>query len=212
MYQALAYNTFQRIKNDMNTGYFLVEFEMLSPSDASQWPTYFGIDRLPWRSVDDKYYSGELPSELAALRMQSLNCHVSGLSFGTLTSINEVERLAGTCDMSSKKRRQILAVDYLGTVIEAMSTSVDETCGIGFDAYADGYGSILNLGFVQHPSIFGQFLKKLNENGLFTSLQDLKEYIDHYMRIAVDENLEIIDNAAWIYVYRIVSIQELTSV
>lgn len=196
----------------MDTGYFLVDVGHLDSGEAGRFPPYLGIDRSPWRSVDEKYYAGELPSDLAALRKQSFRNHVVGLSFGTLASIHEVERLAKAGGESAAKGLQILVVEFLGSVTEAVTAFSDASCGIGFDAYADGFGSILNLGFVQRPDIFGTFLEKLNEYGLFTSVQDIQQYVAHYKCVAVAANLEIIEDSVPVLVYRIIGIHDLRSV
>lgn len=196
----------------MNTGYFLVDIERVPSNEANRWPSYSGIDRSPWRNVDEKYYADKLPNDLVVLRKQSFRSHIMGLSFGTLASIRDVEQFAKVCDASDARRLQILTVEFLGSVFEAEMTLGDASCGLGLDAYVDGYGSILNLGFVQRPELFEMFLGKLNKYGLFNSIQDIQQYAVHYKEIATTANLEVIEDLAAVLVYHVTDIHDVASV
>lgn len=193
----------------MKTGYFLVDAEQPSLNADYSSPVYFGIDRSPWRGVDEKYYAGELSNEMKALRKKSFSNHVLGLSFGTLSSIDEVKLLAGTCDKNTSMNSQILKIKFLGSIAETAIFFNDESQGVGFDVYADGYGSLISLGLVEHPEFFRIFHEKLNKFGLFQSLMDIQQYVTYYKEVMYAENLEIIDDFSTLFIYRIVKIYDL---
>lgn len=194
----------------MNTGFFLVQIERLQSSSVGN-PPYFGIDRSPWSCVDEKFYGGKLPSDLVDLRKNSFENNVGALSFGMLVSEHEVVRLAKACGDAEAKDSQILAVESLGPITKTVTANDDDFCGLGFDAYADGFGSLLYLGIVQRPDLFGRFLAKLNGYGLFTTLSDIQQYVAEYLCIAAPANLEVIEDSAQVWIYRIVGIHDLTA-
>lgn len=192
----------------MNTGYFLAQLERTA-STSIAFPVYLGIDRSPWKCVDEKYYSDALPRELAELRKNSFEYQIGNLSFGLLKSRESVERLAKACDQPEAKYSQILTVESMGP-LPAIANE-NSPPGLGFDAYADGFGSLIALGILQRPEVFGSFVQSLNENGLFDSLSDLRIYVAEYSRKAVTENLEVIAAPSQVWVYRITQIDDLKS-
>jgi hypothetical protein len=183
------------------TAYFLVN-RVPQPPTSVGLPAYRGVDRSPWDCVDALYYAGKLSPELVAKRRASFERHDGNLSFGTVASAQEARYLAAACNVASPAV-SILAVRPIGTLDELGGDSV-RSSSLGFDAYVDGYGSLIALGIVQIAESFPEIRSSLTKAGLFRSLEDVRAYWRRYLEVSENLDLEPLAGAGPVWIYELV--------
>ena len=172
-----------------------------SPAFSQPHSTYKGLDRGMWRCVDDAYYGGRLPAELAELRKRSRSKFVGNLSVGTLASVEEAFQLAAISECN--KTAVVLAVELVGNLNESEPAPFGESKCLGFDVYIDGYGSIISLGIGTRPDLFRDFSRQLNSHGLFATIKDIDTYLHVYSRVEELGNLEPLASSGPALIYEI---------
>ena len=174
--------------------------------DGSGLKVYRGIDRDPWRCVDDLYYDKKLSSNLVALVKHSHRNYIGNFSAGTVATVEEARQLLAACENKSKDY-EIIGLDCLSEDDGQRDISVMQY-GFGIDAYVDGYGSLIELGVFQKPDLFRIFHKSLNRYGLFENVDALNSYCNAYCDLAEDNGLEPIDNLVNMYMYAVLPIKQ----
>lgn len=174
------------------------QYVVVDASENWQFPigqagsvSYRGLDRNPWEKLDDLRFEGRLSSRIEAIRLKSRNNFIGNLSFGTIESFEDAALLKSAC-IGSEEKLEIVTVDSLGPISQCQSHSLTFK-DYGLDGYADGFGSVIRLGIMEKPQAFPEFFHLLNGNGLFDSLEHLKQYSVRYLEIARSEGLEWID-------------------
>ena len=178
---------------------FILTCEPPLPIDGVIGMSYAGIDRQPWSCVDDLRYAQALPDVLNALRTRSLDEYIGNLTFGTLSSYQEVVMLAAACRSASGIA--ITEVASIGLLTESPTPEMDVSAYVGLDCFVDGYGSIIRLGLVNKPACFAPVLDTVNAHGLLRSIDAAHRYMRHYLSIMDASNLEIIDPTLPIWIY-----------
>ena len=162
---------------------------------------YLGIDRHPWRCVDEAYYSGQLSAEEFDSLSRARVGFVGNLSFGTFNNVENVLALAKSC--SSAAGATVLVVECLGRVNDlSPSLLCDPDCGsLGIDVYLDGYGSPISLGILSRHELFADDLGALNKNGLFDDIANVNKYLSRYAEVELKGDIEPLSGMGDIWAY-----------
>jgi hypothetical protein len=148
--------------------------------------SYRGIDRDPWWNLDELFYAGLLDAEFTALRQAIERSGLEGFSPGVCASLDvtlRVQELSATRPLKDQIIRIASALD-----------AVDVAAGFfGYDCYVDGFGSPLRLGIFSATSAFADFEDRLNEYGLFPSLDVLHDYVETYCERCEQADVEVIE-------------------
>lgn len=118
------------------------------------------------------------------LRKLAREAHFGNLSFGTLER-NAVQELISICPPPRDEFEMI-------AVSQASSGARPDlpATWLGFDSYADGFGSPLALGFFEKGERFPMFRGCINRHGLFGNQKDSEAYVRYYTGIAEAAGLE----------------------
>ncbi|WP_157201222.1 hypothetical protein [Massilia sp. Root418] len=147
---------------------------------------YLGLDRDPWWSLDEAFYSGKLSNDLVSLRRTIQVSATPTYGPGVCVDISEARSLMFSALGSG-------AEDELVWIDNAPSDEPSMTAFLGYDIYVDGFGSLIRMGVFTISTVFEEFLLKLNSNGLFDNPDDLRAYSEAYIQRCENAGLEIIE-------------------
>lgn len=149
--------------------------------------SYRGIDRDPWWNLDDLFHAGQLDAELTDLRRTIERSGSGGFSSGVcgrVSAAKRVQALSGTRPLNDDK------IIRIASAFDA----VHEDAGIfGYDCYVDGFGSLLRLGIFSATTAFADYEGRLNGYGLFSSLDDLRDYVGANCERCEQADVEVIE-------------------
>lgn len=148
--------------------------------------SYLGLDRDPWWSLDEAFYSGKLSNDLVSLRRTIQASATPTYSPGVCVDISEARSLMFS-PLGSGAEDELVWID------NASSDEPSKTAFLGYDIYVDGFGSLIRMGVFTISTVFADFLLKLNSNGLFDNPDDLRAYSEAYIERCENAGLEIIE-------------------
>lgn len=148
--------------------------------------SYCGIDRDPWWNLDDLFYAGLLSAELKALRRRIEQSGWESFSLGVCDNLSDACRVHALSAARPLK-------DEIIRISSALLPVDNVSSFFGYDCYVDGFGSPLRLGVFNATTAFADFEDRLNPHGLFSSLDDLRDYVKAYTERCEHADLEVIE-------------------
>lgn len=156
---------------------------------------YGGVDRMPWFEIDEDYYSNNLSKKFIRIRneMKQLRYHESDFRL-----IADKKIALDMLNYSNKKKEINELIVIKSEINEKYSKffSIDDEINwLGIDVYCHSYCAVLRQGYFDHPELFSQFSKDINQNGLLNIDDNL---IDSYIKFYINheqDNLEIISGS-----------------
>ena len=182
--------------------FFIVSMPRAPTLIGNRSRVYKGIDRAPWKCVDDLYYAKKLPSDLLRIRENSFKNYVGNLSFGTVTKEDAITLLS-ICEQNGSGGQVIEVVEVSAERGEPIHVEAENARLLGIDGYVDGYGSIVRLGIFEKAEPFRVFHDSINENGLFQNIDAMKRYSKLYADIGAREGLEPIEELDLVKLYAV---------
>lgn len=177
--------------------------EHKSLNDGNDCPfTYKGIDRAPWIQINDALRTKNASNEMKQIKKRSFVNYLGNFSPGTLKSYDDAVNLLKACD-KEQIGCEIIAIDFLGNHLSALKNFYLKENFLGIDCYADSFGSLLVLGIFEKPEAFKEFKFALNKNGLFSSIEEIRIYINQYAAATNSANLEPIDDLNDVFLYAV---------
>lgn len=152
--------------------------------------SYYGIDRDPWWDFSEMFYSGNLDERCQRVHRQIAASKLHSFSPGVCFDVEQAKTILALSNQVLV-RNELVFVSLSGETSEPVERAVV----LGFDCYIDGYGSLLRLGMFRKPELFRDFIRILNTNGLFDSIDYMPAYIDAYLQRCDKGGLEPIDMA-----------------
>lgn len=149
--------------------------------------TYRGMDREPWWTLDELMSKGSLSDDLKRWRSEVETAGNIHFSPGVCVDRSQAMAIRSACAQCGAGDEMIW-IESLGTGPEHDGRL------LGYELYIDGYGSLLRLGMFTSPEVFRDFHDALNEDGLFSSLGELRDYGQAYLVRSRDANLEPIES------------------
>ena len=151
---------------------------------------------MPWFELDEGFFSKELPDQLTILRKEIRISNPDSSDFKLLFDLSKV---VSVLDYSNQ-------YDDINEIIVLQSDTLQEAKGsfdcdaeikwLGADVYCQGYGSLIREGIFTKPSAFSDFSNMINKFGLVNlNNENIDNYIQHYLKISKNQNLEAIPSS-----------------
>jgi hypothetical protein len=152
---------------------YLIVLKMPVDIISSRNPRYRGLFRTPpWsqeyyeKGFNDPYVFGEYTNEAGLIPSLDLAFEVLG-RFAEIVSPVALEIIyAQSCDNNNKPSLHLANLEFLGYDVAGSESPF-------WSLVAD---------FPLHEAILNSFLGKLNDSGLFSSIDDTKAYLEEYIR------------------------------
>lgn len=168
---------------------------------------YGGVERMPWFDIDEDLYAGTLPQEIRELWQK---IEKANIDLPNIILTKELNVASTLLDYSNKSevRNELISV-FSEELLHSKGVKIVNTSSIlwlGYDVIALPEWSLLRAGIFQSESSFAPWKKYLNENGLFTSLSFLDEYVQAYYEASIKGEVEEVwrlDNIARVQVGRV---------
>lgn len=167
-----------------------------SPRQAPQIDGIFygGIERMPWRDLEQAYRDRSLSDEALVLREELMKSNAADRDVMLLQDYGKTKALlAALRDKIS--RLEICAVysQRLSNVKGHVRTDL-EIDWLGVDPFCGGYGSMILQGLFTKPELFADFIPDVARTGLFEDGSAfLEKYIEQYVRLEGRHNLELFE-------------------
>jgi hypothetical protein len=153
---------------------------------------YGGIDRMPWFDLDEDYYAKTLPGDLLEIR-KSLS--EGSRDFTGIELCYDLQMASKVLEWSNREvtRNEVIAVRSQKLVeLKKKSLALDseEIDWLGFDFVSLGHWSLLAGGMFTSPSYFLRWQAYLNEHGLMSNENILREFASDYSAAAKKNGVE----------------------
>jgi hypothetical protein len=157
--------------------------------------TYGGIDRLPWFELDDAYFTGTLPARMEEIwrDVHTTRDH-TGLDLCRDLAVSfEVLRWSGL------DRNELIALRgrQLTDIKGVFALPPSHVQWRGFDVVALGEFSLLAAGVFRAPNHFSRWTAQISAHGLFSTAEQLSQYVDDYNEAAAKGIVESLSDESY---------------
>lgn len=149
---------------------------------------YKGVDRGPWRQIEDIYYQEGHRGWKQWYRDHVLNAFSEkiGVPMVTEDSLTSLAAIVASSNLLST-----VELIYVDDGEDRSGPSINHSIFYGYDMYFSGYGSPIVEGINRRKKIFNRSYISFNEFGLLPSIEMCEKYMELYKSLEKSENLEI---------------------
>jgi hypothetical protein len=152
---------------------------------------YGGIFRMPWFDLDEDYYSGKLPADLAEVRKALTKRNADFTGIEVCGAREASEQILNYCNREIRRNELIVIESQVLGEIKGLKISQDVAIEwLGFDVVSLGHWSLLENGLFVAPSYFARWHGELNQAGLFDTAAYSEDFAVDYKTAAAKGGVE----------------------